>query len=152
MFCLRTNLTTDQTSRSCIYMYTLFLPHGLRFLRYGLIFKIQKLHIYTLYPRGSKLRGFSLQGQRFSRYGSIFKIAIFRHETWLLAKISEVAQILFLTQGVEIELNFALRAVVSEIRYDFQTWPLAKVPEIVHIFPKVWFAPRLPISKILANF
>ncbi len=53
----------------------------------------------------------------------MFKIAIFGHETWPLAvKVPEVAHILsFYPMGVEIELIFALRAVVSEIRADFQT-------------------------------
>ncbi len=49
----------------------------------------------------------------------IFEIAIFSHESWPLAKIPEVV-ILFLTQGVEIELIFALQAAVSEIQANFQ--------------------------------
>ena len=65
------------------------------------------------------------------------KIAIFGHETWLLAKLPAVAlYTLFLPQGVEIELIFAPQAVVSEIRSNFQnchiwaeTWQMAKVPE-----------------------
>ncbi len=48
--------------------------------------------------------------------GPNLKIAIFGHETWPLAKVPEVAHItLFLPQGFEIQLIFALRAVVSEI-------------------------------------
>ncbi len=37
-----------------------------------------------------------------------------------MAKVPEVAHILFLPQGVEIELTFALWAAISEIRADFQ--------------------------------
>ena len=63
---------------------------------------------------------FSLYGQQFLRYGPVFKIAIFGHETWSLAKVPEVAFLLFFVpQGVEIELIFALRAAVSEIWANF---------------------------------
>ena len=48
--------------------------------------------------------------------------------------------IYFLLHGVEIELIFALRVMVSAIRADFkiaiyghETWSLAKVPEVAHI-------------------
>ncbi len=98
-------------------------------------------HILSFYPRGSSL--FSIYGQRFQRYGPIFKIAIFGHETWQVAKVPEVAHIpgtLFLRQGVEIKLIFALRAAVSEIRTIFQNchiwaWNLAigQIPEVAHI-------------------
>ncbi len=58
--------------------------------------KFQKLHIhvYSFYPRGLKLRLFSVYGQWFLRYGPIFKIAIFMHETWQVAKVPEVSHIL----------------------------------------------------------
>ncbi len=84
--------------------------------------QIQNVHIYPIFaPRGSKLRVFLLYGQWFPRYGSIFKIAIFGHEIWPLAKVPEVAHILsFYTHEFEIELIFALRAAVSEIRAVFQ--------------------------------
>ncbi len=98
------------------------------------------------YPKGLILRSFLLYGQPFPRYRPIFKIAIFGHETWLLAKVPEVAHALFLPQGVEIEL---LRAVVSETRADFKipifghgTCPLAKVPEVAHAFSFYPFACR----------
>ncbi len=74
----------------------------------------------SFYPMGSKLSLFSLYGERFPRYRTIFKIAIFGHETWLLAKVPEVAHTPFLPQGVEIELIFALHAAVSELQADFQ--------------------------------
>ena len=60
------------------------------------------------------------------------KTAIFEHETWPVAKVPEAAHIpvLFLPQGVEIELIFALWAAFHEIQADFQTchiwaWNLA---------------------------
>ena len=74
-------------------------------------------------PGRSKLSSFSLYGQRFPRYGLILKITIFVHETWYLKKVPEVAYLvetLFLPQGVEIELIFALWAAISEIRADFE--------------------------------
>ncbi len=79
---------------------------------------------YTFFlPLGVKLSLFSLYGQQFPKYGSIFKIAIFGHGTWSLAKVLEVAHIAsFYPRGVEIELIFALRAVISAIRVDFQNF------------------------------
>ncbi len=139
--CLGTNLAINKSSRSCTY--TLFLPqgvkielHGQRFPRYGPIFKTatfgyetcllpkvpEVAHILPFYPIRSKLslHVFSLYGQQFPRYGPIFKIAIFGHETWPLAKVPEVVYALFLPQGVKIELVFALRSAVFEIRADIQ--------------------------------
>ena len=56
---------------------------------------------------------FMLYGQQFTRYWPIFKIVMTLGQ---LAKVPEVAHIFFfLPQGVEIELIFAVRAVVSEI-------------------------------------
>ena len=81
--------------------------------------KLQKLHIYivlSFYPRGLRLRLFSLYGQLFPRYCPIFKIDIFRHETWPLAKGTEVAHMLFLAQGVKIELIFDLHCTWSSFR------------------------------------
>ncbi len=82
----------------------------------------QKFHINSLFTPGVEL--FSLYEQQFPRYGWIFNIAIFGHKTWPLTKVPEVAHILSLslslsTPGVEIELIFAVRAAVSEIRADF---------------------------------
>ncbi len=54
--------------------------------------KFQRLHIYSLYLRGSKLSLFLLYGQWFPRYGHTFKICIFGHETWQVARVTEVAQ------------------------------------------------------------
>ncbi len=69
-------------------------------------------------PEGSKLSLFSLYGQHFLRYGMIIKIAIFGHETQALSKVPGYMR--FLPQRVEIELIFALWAVVSELLADFQ--------------------------------
>ena len=49
---------------------------------------------------------------------------------------------LFLPQGVEIELIFALRAAVSETWpiFGHETWPSAEIPEVAHIpsfYPRV---------------
>ncbi len=86
--------------------------------------KFQKLHIYMycLSTRGVEIELiFALLRQRFLRYGLILKIAIFGQETWQVAKVPEVAQnSLFLPQGVEIELIFALWAAVSKIWANFQ--------------------------------
>ena len=74
---------------------------------------------YTLFlPRRVKIELSLLYAQPSPRYGLIFKIAIF--ETWPLAKVPEAAYTLFLPQGVETELIFTVRAVVSKIRADFQ--------------------------------
>ena len=74
---------------------------------------------------------------------------------------------LFLPQGVKIEVIFALRAAVSEIRAIFkiaifghETWPSAKVPEVAHItsfHPRgaklsLFFARRAAVSEIRADF
>ncbi len=76
---------------------------------------LPKFHINPFLPQGSKLSLFLPWERRFLRYGLILKIAIFRHETWPLAKVPEVAHTLFLPHGVKIELNFALQVAVSEI-------------------------------------
>ncbi len=50
------------------------------------ILHIGKLHMCSLYPRGSQLTLFSLYEKAFSRYGPIFKIFIFGQEIWNLKK------------------------------------------------------------------
>ena len=135
------NLASGQSSRSCTYTSTLFLPQGgeikLNFALQAAVSKIranfqnchifghetwqlakvpEDAHILSFYPRESKLSLFLLYGQRFSRYGPIFRMAIFGHETWQVAKLPEVCTYaLFLPQEVEIDPMFALRAAVSEI-------------------------------------
>ena len=84
--------------------------------------KFHKLHIYTLStPEGPNWAYFCSMGSGFQDTEP-FKIAIFGHETWQVAKASEVAHILSSssTLGVEIEPIFALQATVSEIRASFQ--------------------------------
>ncbi len=73
----------------------------------------------------------------------------------------------FLPQGVEIELIFALRPVVSKIQANFkiaifghETWQVAKIPEVAHVCLfltqgveiELIFALRAAISKIQSNF
>ncbi len=77
--------------------------------------KFQKLDMYSFYPRGSKLSLFLLYGQRFSRYGTIFKISIFGHEICNFKTVPKIAIVLFLPQGAEIKLIFALWVAVFEI-------------------------------------
>ena len=109
--------------------------------------KVPKSCAYKLYPRGSKLRLFSLHGQWFPPYGLIFKSS------------TSCPCTPFLTQGVQIELIFALRTAVSEIRPDFQSchigaWNLAiSTPEggggvEIELIFALWAA----ISSILADF
>ncbi len=75
----------------------------------------------SFYPRGSNLNLFSLCRQQFARYGLIFKTAIFGHETWKLKKSARSLTFVdpLSTPGVEIELIFALRAEVSDVRAGF---------------------------------
>ncbi len=65
--CLRTNLAIGKSSGSCTY--TLFLPQG-----------VAVELILALWAPVSEIR-------------ANFKIAIFGHETWQVAKVSEVAHI-----------------------------------------------------------
>ena len=60
----------------------------------------------------------------FPRYSVIIKIAILGYENEVLFEkiYRSCIWTLFLPQGVKIELIFALRAAVSEIRADFQNW------------------------------
>ncbi len=69
------NLAIGQISRSCTYTFFLLLG----------------VEIEIIFP-STEL--FSLYGQRIPSYGLFFKISIFEHETWTLAKGSEVAHIL----------------------------------------------------------
>ncbi len=72
--------------------------------------------------------------ERFLRYGPILKIAIFGHETWNVKKSSRNCIGTPFTPHRTIKLIFALRTTVSEIQADFyETWPLAKVPEVAYI-------------------
>ncbi len=74
--------------------------------------KVPVAHIISFYP--------GLQ-EAVSDMELIWKLTIFGHETWPLVKVPEIAQTLsFYSRGVEIEVIFALRIAVSEIRADFQ--------------------------------
>ena len=63
-------------------------------MKFGHWPKFQKLHIYSLSIPGGRNWAYFHYGQPFPRYRPIFKIAIFGHETWPLAKVSEIAHIL----------------------------------------------------------
>ncbi len=97
---------------------------------------------------------FSLYRQWFPRFRPIYKIAIFGHETWPLAKVPEVAQILsFYPRGSNSKLSF-FRSMGSSFRdtdqffqnchiqfmiLGHETWPLVKVPQVAHVlsfYPK----------------
>ncbi len=90
---------------------------------------------------------------------------------WPWAKFPKVAHALFfLSQDVEIDHLFALRAAISEIMADFQNchfwawnlhaWPLAKIPEVEHILCflqglkkiELILILRAEVSEILADF
>ncbi len=60
----------------------------------SLLCKILSYLILSFYPRGSKSSLFSLYGHRFPRYTPISKIALFRNETWPLAKVTEIVHII----------------------------------------------------------
>ena len=116
-------------------------------------------HIASMYPKRLRFSLFLLYRQQFPRYSLIFKIATFGHEYWPLAKLSyfcstgssfqDTGRLLKLpylgmklghwpkfhilplcTPRGQIELIFALRAAVSEIRADVRNchmwaWNLA---------------------------
>ncbi len=105
--------------------------------------KSQKLHIYSLSaPRDRNWAYFRSTGSGFWDMGDVQNCLIW---AWYLAlgkSPRSSTYIPSLSQGVEIELSFALRAVVPEIRASFQNchiWPLAKVPDNAHILD---FHPR----------
>ncbi len=81
---------------------------------------------YPLYSRGLKLSLFLLYhvctSRSFWDIGWFFKISIFGHEIWNLKKRPKVAYVLFLPQGVEIKLIFAIREDVFEIRDQFSNF------------------------------
>ncbi len=126
--------------------------------------KVKKLHIHFLsIPGRRNWVYFRSMGSGFWDCGWFSKLPYLAngHETWPLAKIPEVAHTLFLSQGLEIELMFALRAAVSEILADFQIFHIwAWIPEVTHIlsfYPQgveseLIFALRTLVSEIRANF
>ncbi len=104
-----------------------------RFLRYGLSFKLaifgyenchwprfQKLHIYVLStPRGRTWTYFRSTGSRFWDTGQFSNLPYLGMKLghWRPRSCTYTP---FLSQGIEIELIFALRAAVSEIWANFQ--------------------------------
>ncbi len=99
-------------------------------------------NVVPFYPTGSKLSLFLLYGQRFPRYGPIFKIVILGHDSWPLAKVSEVAHIHVLSfyhRESKLSLFWHYGPRLRRYRLIFkiaifgpETWPLAKVPEVAH--------------------
>ena len=81
------------------------------------------------------------------KLGHIFKIAIFRYETWQVAKVPEVAPS-FNPRGSNLRL-FSLYgqwfprygSIFKIAIFGHEAWPLAKVPEVAHIFP---ILPQVP--------
>ena len=72
------------------------------------------------------------------RYGRIFQRAIFRHETWPLAKVAHI--VYFYPRGSKWSLFmmyrqwFPIYGSIFEIAiFGHETWPLAKVAEVAHI-------------------
>ena len=107
---------------------SLFLLYGQRFPRYGPFFKIaiylgmklgkwpnfQKLNIYSLSnPGGSNWPHSHSTGSGFRDTGRFLKFS------YMGMNSSSCTYTLFLPQGVEIDLIFALQAAVSEIRANF---------------------------------
>ncbi len=93
--------------------------------------KFQKLHIYLLStPRGQNWACFSPTGSGFQDMGQFSKLPYLGMKLGHQPSSRSCTYSLFLLQGVEIELNFALWAAVSEIQADFQNhhiweWNLA---------------------------
>ena len=90
---------------------------------------------------GSKLGLFSLYGEQFLRYRPFFKIATFGHETWQVAKVTEVASIhssypkwlklsLFFLYGQRFQIYGPFFKIAI---FGHGTWQSAKVLEVVHL-------------------
>ena len=104
---------------------------------------------------------FVLYEQRFPRYGQIFKIAIFGHETWLLAKDPEVAHILtFHPRALKVSLLSLYKQWFPRygpifkiaINFGYETWPLAKVPEVAHTMYTLFLPQEIEIELIFTHF
>ena len=103
--------------------------------------KILKLNIYPLpTPRGRNWAYFHSTGSSFLDTGRFWKLPYLGMKHLAIGQTyGSCTYTLFLRQGVEIELIFALQAAVSEIRTDFQnchiwagTSPMAKYSEVTH--------------------
>ena len=105
--------------------------------------KFQKLHIYySLSTPGGRNWAY------FHSTDSGYEISIFRHETWTLAKVSEVAHIPvlpFYPKGWKLSLvliygqRFPRYGLIFDIAiFGHKTWQLAKVPEVAHISRRNW--------------
>ncbi len=102
--------------------------------------KFQMLHIYSLSTSGGPKFHATGSARGFWHTGQIFETAIFVHETWQLAKFSEVAHIFYFSRGSKLSVSSCYGQWFLRYRLAFTiaifghgTWQLAKVPEVAHI-------------------
>ncbi len=142
------NLEFEKSARS--FIWTLLYPrgsklssfslYGQRFLRYGLIYKIvifghetwplakipEVAHtvylVVSFYPRGRNGGYFRSRSSGFRDMGRFTKLPYLGMKFGHWPKCQKLAIYLLSTLGGEIELIFALRAAVSEIRADFKNY------------------------------
>ncbi len=126
------------------------------------------LPVHSFYPKGLKLSFFPSTGSHFQDTARFSKLPDLGMKLGHWQKFQKLHLTLFLPSGVENELIFTLRAVVSEILVVFQNchiwheaFPLAKIPEVAHIYslstPKgsklsLFSFYRQAVSEILADF
>ncbi len=79
--------------------------------------KFQKLYIYSISTHRVEIKLTFTLPAAVSEISQFSKTTTSGHETWTPTKVAAVGHTLFLPQGVEIELIFALRAAVSEIYF-----------------------------------
>ena len=106
--------------------------------------KFQKFHIHSLSNTGRRNWAyFHSMGSGFRDNGCFSKLPNFWPRNLTIGQNSRSGRYtLFLTQGLEIELIFALRAAVSEVLADFQNFHIwAGIPEVAHTLS---FSPREP--------
>ena len=131
-------LVIGQSSRRCTYVYTLFPPQG-----------------------GGKGGGgqnwvyFWSMGSSFRHTGRVSKLPYLGMKLGHWPSRSSTCAP-FLPQGVEIKLIFTLRAAVSEIFktviFGYETWPLAKVPEVAHVVPILPPSPKFHFTLLYRPF
>ncbi len=108
----------------------------------GIWKQFHKLHMAPFYgnPLGVKIELIVTTGSSFLDTGRFWKLPYLGMKHLAIGQTyGSCTYTLFLRQGVEIELIFALQAAVSEIRTDFQnchiwagTSPMAKYSEVTH--------------------
>ncbi len=132
---------TKQKLKDIKYPWTRNGRNGLKRSPWAMSVHGEVAHIYSFYPKGSKLRLFLLYMQRFPRYWPFFKTDTFEHETWPFAKLPEVvAHVLsFYARG---EVKFGWFSLYGQLpRYGpifniaifgHETGPLTKFPGVAH--------------------